>query len=86
MMIRHFKGSRAIGFWSYFMFGLERDGQAEDEDVRSTTTLRILKDRLTGQSVGQTIRLRYDRETGMLSEADDPAEAFGEETGGERDF
>lgn len=86
VMIRHFRGSRAIGFWSYFMFGLERDGQAEDEDVRSTTTLRILKDRLTGQSVGKTIRLRYDRETGMLSEADDPAEAFGEETGGERDF
>lgn len=65
--IRHFKGSRAIGFWSSFMFGLERNQQAEDEDERSTTTFRVLKDRYTGNSTGATLRLRYDRETGMLS-------------------
>jgi twinkle protein len=28
VMIRHFKGSRAIGFWSHYMIGLERDQQA----------------------------------------------------------
>ncbi len=67
VMIRHFKGSRAIGFWSHFMFGLERDQQEEDEDKRSITTFRILKDRYTGQGTGKVIYLRYDQENGMLS-------------------
>jgi twinkle protein len=64
--IKHFKGSRAIGFWSYYMLGLERDQQSEDADVRSTTTLRILKDRYTGQATGELIALGYERETGRL--------------------
>ena len=64
--IRHFKGSRAIGFWSYFMFGLERDQQAEDEEMRHTTTFRVLKDRYTGQSTGETFQLGYDKETGRI--------------------
>lgn len=65
--IRHFKGSRAIGFWSFFMFGLERNQQAEDEQDRQTTTLRVLKDRYTGQATGLTIPLYYDKSTGLLS-------------------
>lgn len=65
--IRHFKGSRAIGFWSYFMFGLERDQQHDDPVVRQTTTLRILKDRYTGQSTGEVIYLGYDKDTGLLA-------------------
>ena len=68
VMIRHFKGSRAIGFWSFYMFGLERDQQAEDPDDASTTTFRILKDRYTGQATGKTILLGYDSPTGMLYE------------------
>lgn len=68
VMIRHFKGSRAIGFWCHYMFGLERDQQAEDEDVRHTTTFRVLKDRYTGQATGKTFDLRYDAETGRLFE------------------
>jgi twinkle protein len=67
--IRHFKGSRAIGYWSHFMFGLERDQQAEDPEERSQTTFRILKDRYTGQATGQVILLAYDAATGLLSEA-----------------
>ena len=66
--IRHFKGSRAIGFWSFYMFGMERDQQAEDPIEASTTTFRILKDRYTGQATGKTIPLGYDFETGMLYE------------------
>lgn len=77
VMIRHFKGSRAIGFWSYFMFGLERNQQAEDEDERQTTTFRILKDRYTGQSTGKTILLGYDQRTGKLFEKEAPAEDYG---------
>lgn len=68
VMIKHFKGSRAIGFWSYFMFGLERNQQAEDETERQTTTFRILKDRYTGQATGQVILLGYEPSTGRLFE------------------
>lgn len=70
--IRHFKGSRAIGFWCYFMFGMERDQQHEDVDTRHTTTFRILKDRLTGQGTGEFFYLGYDAETGMLYEREAP--------------
>lgn len=66
--IRHFKGSRAIGFWSHFMFGLERDQQEEDLTKRNTTTFRILKDRKTGRGVGKTFPLTYDPKTGLLNE------------------
>ena len=66
--IRHFKGSRAIGFWSFFMFGLERNQQAGDESSRHTTTFRVLKDRYTGQSTGLTFGLSYDSATGLLKE------------------
>lgn len=68
VMIRHFRGSRAIGYWSHFMFGLERDQQEEDEERRSITTFRCLKDRFTGNAAGFTTGLRYDRATGILHE------------------
>jgi twinkle protein len=70
VMIRHFKGSRAIGYWCHFMFGLERSQQEEDEVKRSTTTFRCLKDRYTGSGTGKTVFLRYEQSTGLLSEAD----------------
>ncbi len=66
VMIRHFKGSRAIGFWSHFMFGLERNQQDNNEALRGVTTFRVLKDRYTGQATGLTIYLGYIPETGML--------------------
>lgn len=70
--IRHFKGSRAIGFWSYFMFGLERNQQDTDEKLRQTTRLRVLKDRYTGQATGNMIYLGYDPVTTRLFETPDP--------------
>ena len=82
-MIRHFKGSRAIGFWCAYMFGLERDQQHENPDVASCTTFRILKDRDSGDSTGQCIYLGYDREYGRLYERDAPdadAPTFKDET------
>lgn len=85
VMIRHFKGSRSIGFWSYFMFGLERDQQHQDENIRKTTTLRVLKDRYTGQSAGKKVFLGYDEDTGILNEVEEPTPAsdygFDDETG-----
>jgi twinkle protein len=70
VMIRHFKGSRAIGFWTHFMFGLERDQQHKNEALRQVTTLRILKDRYTGRGTGKVIHLGYDINRGMLTELD----------------
>lgn len=64
--IRHFKGSRAIGFWSNFMFGLERNQQSEDPAERAVTTFRVLKDRNTGRATGEVLGLTYDRDTGRL--------------------
>jgi twinkle protein len=66
--VRHFKGSRSIGFWSHYMFGMERNQQAEDEVERTITTFRILKDRYTGRSTGKVITMGYDFETGTLFE------------------
>jgi twinkle protein len=81
VMIRHFKGSRSIGFWSHFMFGLERDQQSDDLDERTLTTFRVLKDRYTGRGAGVTFGLRMDMETGRLYEAQLPSESdFKDET------
>ncbi len=68
VMAKHFKGSRAIIFWAHFMFGLERDTQAEDEELRQVTTFRVLKDRFTGKATGLTFYLGYEVETGILYE------------------
>lgn len=66
-----FKGSGAIVFWSHFLIGLERNQQAEDEDERNTTTLRVLKDRNTGLATGTTFKLKYDHNTGRWGELDE---------------
>lgn len=66
--IKHFKGSRAIGYWSHFMIGLERDQQSDDAAERSRTILRVLKDRYTGRATGLTIALDYSQTTGLLHE------------------
>ncbi|MEP7694528.1 toprim domain-containing protein [Vibrio parahaemolyticus] len=66
--IKHFKGSRAIGFWSHAMYGLERDQQADDENVRNVTTVRQLKRRKFGKGVGKVTKLRYDATTGLSKE------------------
>jgi twinkle protein len=78
VMIRHFKGSRAIGQWSSFMFGLERNQQEENEKLRHVSLLRILKDRYTGQGTGTVIPLGYDTDTGRLKQLD--SNPFDDET------
>jgi twinkle protein len=72
--LRHFKGSRSIGYWAHAAIGLERDQQAEDETDRNTTTVRVLKDRYTGQATGFTFGLTYDHQTGRLKQAGAPEE------------
>lgn len=67
---RDFTGSRAIARWAHFLVGLERNKQHEDEEMRQVTTVRILKDRYTGQATGQTFYLKYDPKTGMMRETE----------------
>lgn len=66
--IKQFKGSRAIGFWSHAMYGLERDQQAEDQETRQTTAIRQLKRRKFGKGVGRVTYARYDPKTGLSKE------------------
>ena len=71
-MIRHFYGASAIGFWSHFMFGLERDQQSDDPDKQNLTTFRCLKDRYTGGATGKVIHYNYDHHEGRLVACDAP--------------
>lgn len=66
VMIRHFKGSRAIGFWAHEIYGLERNQQADGEQEKRRTTLRILKHRKVGRCVGMTFPISYEDSTGRL--------------------
>jgi len=68
--IRHFKGSRAIGFWSHFMYALERNTMSEDQSERQRTQVRLLKARLCGWNVGKSMYLRYDKDDGRLYETE----------------
>lgn len=65
-----FRGSGAIGFWAHYMFGVERNTQAEDHDERNTVTLRCIKDRYTGNATGRTVQLFFNHSTGRLLEPD----------------
>jgi len=63
-------GAAALKQWASFVFALERNQQAKDETIRHTTKLRILKDRYTGQATGEIIPIKYDLQTGRLTESD----------------
>lgn len=70
VMIRHFKGSRSIGFWCVTMLGLERFQQHEDPELRRVTILRVLKHRPVGAATGETDFLSFDPDTGLYTELD----------------
>ena len=61
------RGSAAIAQLSDIVLGFERDGQAETEEQRNTTTVRVLKNRFSGET-GMACQLFYNKETGRLSE------------------
>ena len=64
-----FAGGKSITQYANFVFGIERDQQSEDVESRNETTWRCLKDRMSGQGTGQTVRLMFDPETGRKHEA-----------------
>tara|TARA_R110002126_G_scaffold138283_1_gene282652 strand:+ start:315 stop:1934 length:1620 start_codon:yes stop_codon:yes gene_type:complete len=61
------RGTAAIGQLSNMVFGLERDGQSDDTDIRDTTLIRVLKNRFSGLT-GPSSMLKYSQVTGRLSE------------------
>lgn len=86
VMIRHFRGSRATGFWAHEIYGLERHQQADDENEKRRTVWRILKHRKIGRIVGTTFLLQYEDSTGRLIPYEDEDDMpFTDETGDEGD-
>lgn len=72
---KQFTGSRAVMRYADYMWGLERDTQHEDAAVRATSTFRVLKDRISGQSNGRTFHLLYDHVTTRLNVCPSPTAA-----------
>jgi len=50
---------------------LERNQQDDDPVIANTTTIRILKNRYTGDT-GVATHLFYNKDTGRLTEIDNP--------------
>ena len=61
------RGSASIGQLSDIVIGLERDAQNDDPEIRSTTKVRVLKNRFSGLT-GPCSNLRYNNDTGRLVE------------------
>lgn len=68
--LQDIRGSGAPAQLSDFVIALERDQQAEDNDERNTTKLRVLKNRLTGET-GLVGSLRFNHETSRLIPAEE---------------
>jgi twinkle protein len=71
--LSHLRGSASIAHLSDGVIALERNQQDEDEVLSNTTTIRILKNRYTGDT-GIATHLFYDKETGRLKEINNPYE------------
>lgn len=61
-----FRGSGGIFMFSDFVFGQERNSQADTPAERGTNTMRAVKDRLSGDHTGETFLLQYDPLFGLL--------------------
>ena len=72
--LQDLRGSQSIAQLSDIVIGMERNQQHEDEDVRNTTCVRILKNRYAGET-GPACWLRYDKFTGRIHECANPAPA-----------
>ena len=67
------RGSGSIAQLSDMVIGLERDAQNDDEVIRNTTSLRVLKNRFVGMT-GPATYLFYDKDTGRLHETEKPSD------------
>ena len=72
--LSHLRGSASIAHLSDSVIGLERNQQATDEVEANTTIIRILKNRYTGDT-GVATYLHYDKDTGRMTQIDNPFDA-----------
>lgn len=66
------RGSGSIAQLSDMVLGLERNGQADDDQERNTTRVRVLKNRFSGIT-GKACALLYNHDTGRMREFDEEA-------------
>jgi twinkle protein len=69
--LSHLRGSASIGHLSDSVIALERNQQNDDPILSNTTTIRILKNRYTGET-GVSTYLFYNRSTGRMTEINNP--------------
>ena len=69
--LSHLRGSASIAHLSDAVIALERNQQADDDVEANTTTIRILKNRYTGDT-GVACHLHYDKDSGRMSQIDNP--------------
>lgn len=75
-----FRGSRSIGFWASYAIAAQRNTQAETMEERTTTYLKIVKDRDQGIHTGTKVMLMGDERTGRLIEPFQRRKAKGKST------
>jgi len=64
------RGSGGIGQLTDIVIGLERASQDDDPEIANTTTIRILKNRFSGE-LGVSSKLLYSTDTGRLTELEE---------------
>ena len=67
--LAHLRSSASIAQLSDIVCGLERSQQDPDPDKAHLTTLRVLKNRFSGET-GIAGHIHYDTTTGILTDAD----------------
>jgi len=67
--LQDLRGSGSLSSVPNTVIGLERDRQNPDTMIANTTTIRVLKNRLTGKA-GVATCLYYDHDNGRLTELD----------------
>ena len=71
--LSHLRGSASIAHLSDSVIALERNQQSDDDVLACTTTIRILKNRYTGET-GVSCFLHYDKKSGRMSQIENPFE------------
>ena len=65
--LSHLRGSQSIAQLSDSVIAMERNQQSDDDNIANTTTIRVLKNRYTGET-GVACHLFFNKDTGRLHE------------------
>ena len=68
VQLSDFRGSRAIGFWASYAIAVQRNTQADTIEEKTTTYIKIVKDRDQGLYTGEKVILLGQESTGNLLE------------------